>query len=93
MNIWVQGDGNGECIRLHNEELHILYSSPNIFKMVEIRKIKWTGHVAKMEEGSLSAFKTLTGKPIGKRPRRRWQDNIKTDLKGISFEIDKCASM
>ena len=60
-------DENGEWRRLHNEELHILYSSPNIFRMVEIRKIKWTGHVAKMEEGSLSAFKTLTGKPIGKR--------------------------
>ena len=44
----------------------------------------WAGHVARMEEGR-SGFKILTGKPAGKRPlgrpRRRWEDNIRMDLK------------
>ena len=47
------------------------------------RRLRWAGHVARMEEGR-SAFKILTGKPIGKRPlgrpRRRWEDNIRMDL-------------
>ena len=69
--------------RLHNEELPSLYRSPNIIRMIKSRRLRWTGHVARMEEGR-SAFKILTGKPIGKRPlgrpRRRWEDNIRMDL-------------
>ena len=70
--------------RLHNEELHSLYHSPNIVRMIKSRRLRSAGHVARMEEGR-SAFKILTGKPIGKRPlgrpRRRWEDNIRMDLK------------
>ena len=51
-------DENGEWRRLHNEELHSLYRSPNI----KSRRLRWAWHVARMEEGR-SAFKILTGKP------------------------------
>ena len=56
--------------------------------MIKSIRLRWAGHVARMEEGR-SAFKILTGKPIGKiplgRPRRRWEDNIRMDLEGISI--------
>ena len=64
----------------HNEELHSLYCSPNIVKVIKSRRLRWAVHVARMEEGKC-AFKMLTGKPTGKRPlgrlRRRWEDNIR----------------
>ena len=51
--------------------------------MIKSRRLKWTGHVARIEEGR-SSFKILTGKPTGKkplgRPRRRWEDNIRMNL-------------
>ena len=48
--------------RLHNEELHNLYSSPNIVRVIKFRRLRWAGHVARMKEGR-SAFKILTGTP------------------------------
>ena len=52
--------------------------------MIKSRRMRWTGHVARKEEGR-NAFKILTGKPTGKRPlgrtRRRWEDDIRMDLK------------
>ena len=79
-------DENGEWRRLHNAELHSLYRSPNIVRVIKSRRLRWIGHVARMEE-SRSAFKILTGKrtwkrPLG-RPRRRWEDNIRMDLEEI----------
>ena len=75
-------DENGECRRLHNEELHSLYRSP-IVRVIKSRRLRWSGHVARMEEGT-SAFKILTGTPTGKRPlgrpRRIWEGNIRMDL-------------
>ena len=63
-------DENGEWRRLHNEELHSLYRSPNIVRMIKARRLRWAGHVATMEEGR-SAFKILTGKPIVKDTFRK----------------------
>ena len=81
-------DENGEWKRLHNEELHSLYRSPNIVIEIKSRRFRWTVHVARMEEGR-NAFKILTGKPTGKRPlgrpRRRWEDNIRMDLEEIGI--------
>jgi len=75
--------------RLHNEELHNLYSSLNIVRMIKSRRARWTGYVAHMGEMK-NAYKILDGKPEGKRPigRRssRWEDNIRTDLRGIMWE-------
>ena len=76
--------------RLHNEELHSLYRSVNIVRMIKSRILRWAGHVDRMEE-SRSAFKMLTGKPTGKRPlgrpRRRWEDNIRMDLEEIGIGL------
>ena len=44
-------DENGEWRRLHNEELHNLYRSPNIVRVIKSRRLRWAGHVARMEEG------------------------------------------
>jgi hypothetical protein len=75
--------------KLHNEELHSLYSSPNIFRMIKTRKMRWAGHVARMGEKSY-ACRILVGKPEGKRtlgrPRRGWVDNIKIDLREIEWD-------
>ena len=59
-------DENREWRRLHNEELHSLYHSPNMVRVIKARRLRWAGHVARMEKGG-SAFKILTGKPKGKR--------------------------
>ena len=55
-------DKNGKLRRLQNKELHSLYRSPNIVRVIKSRRLRWAGHVARMEEGS-SAFKILTGRP------------------------------
>jgi hypothetical protein len=75
---------NGEWRRLHNEKFHNLKRSPKIVRVIRSRRLRWAGHVTRMEEGR-SAFKSLTGtltgkRPIG-RPRRRCEGNIKKDLK------------
>jgi hypothetical protein len=81
-------DENGEWTKLRDEELHSLYRSPNIVRVIKSRRLRWTGHVARMEEGR-SAFKILIGKPTGKRrlgkPRRRWEDSIRMNLKEIGI--------
>ena len=63
-------DENGEWGRLHNEELHSSYRSPNIVKVIKSRRLRWAGYVATIEEGR-SAFEVSTGKPTGKRPLGR----------------------
>jgi hypothetical protein len=74
---------NGSWRKLHNDELHDLYSSPNIVRVIKSRRMRWVGHVARMGEGR-GAYRVLVGRPEGKRPlgrpRRRWEDNIKMGL-------------
>jgi hypothetical protein len=75
--------------KLHNEELHNLYSSPSIIRIIKSRRMRWTGHVARMGE-KRNVYRILVGKPEGKRqlgrPRRRWVDNIKMDLREIGWD-------
>jgi len=75
-------DESEEWRRLHNQELHSLYRSPNIVRVIKSRILRWSGHIARMEEGR-SAFKILTDKPTGKRPLGRWEDNIRMDFEDI----------
>jgi hypothetical protein len=82
----------GECRRLHNEELNDLYSSPNIIRVIKSRRTRWAGHVARMGE-ERGAYRILVVRPEGRRPlerpRRRWEDNIKMDLKeGMRHGLD-----
>ena len=76
----------GEWRKLHNEELSVLYSLPNIVRVVKLRRMRWAGHVACMGQGR-GVCRVLVGKSEGKRPmgrpRRRWEDNIKMDLQEV----------
>jgi hypothetical protein len=58
----------GDWRKLHNEELHNLYSSPNIITVIKSRRMRWAGHVARMG-AKRNAYRILVGKPEGKRPR------------------------
>ena len=79
----------GEWRKLHNTELHALYSSPNIIRDIKSRRLRWAGHVARMGE-TRNAYRVLVGRPEGKRPlgrpRRRWEDNIKMDLREVGYD-------
>jgi hypothetical protein len=78
----------GEWRKLHNEELHDLYSSPSIIIIIKARRMRWAGHVARMRERR-NAYRLLVGKPEGRRPlgrpRHRWLDNIRMDLKEVGW--------
>jgi hypothetical protein len=74
--------------KLHNEELYDLYSSPSIIRIIKSRRMRWVGHVARMEE-ERNAYRLLVGKPEGRRPlgrpRRRWLDNVRIDLVEVEW--------
>jgi hypothetical protein len=76
----------GDWRKLHNGELHNLYSSPDIIRQIKSRRVRWAGHVARMGEGR-NMYRVLVGKPEGKRPlespRRRWEDGLKMGLREI----------
>jgi hypothetical protein len=80
---------DGSWRKLHNDELHNLYSSPNIVRVIKSRRMRWAGHVAHMGEGK-GVYRVLVGRPEGKRPlgrtRYRWEDNIKMDLREIGID-------
>ena len=86
----------GEWRKLNNEELNYLYSSPNIVRVIKSRRMRWEGHVARMEEGR-GVHKVLVGKTEGKspleRPRRRWEDNIKMDLQEVVRGCGDCMEL
>ena len=78
-----------EWRKLHNAELHALYSSPNIIRNLKSRRLRWAGQVARMGQ-SRSAYRVLVGKIEGKRPlgrpRRRWEDNFRMDLREMGYD-------
>jgi hypothetical protein len=78
----------GERRKLHNEELHSLYSSPDIIKQVKSRRMRWAGRVARMGE-ERKVYKVWVGKPERRRPlgrpRHRWEDGIRIDLRDIGL--------
>jgi hypothetical protein len=75
----VTGDGRN----LHSEELHNLYSSPSIIRMIKSRRMRWVEHVTRMGE-KRNSCRILVGIPEGKRPlgrsRRRWVDNYLREM-------------
>jgi hypothetical protein len=81
---WYKRDEVTELWRkLHNAELSALYCSPNVVRVINSRRMRWAGYVARMGERR-DVHRVLVRKPKGKRPlgrhRRRWEDNIKMDL-------------
>ena len=82
----ISGPGKDKVTRewrkLHNEELNDLYCSPNIVRVIKLRRVRWAGHVVHMGEEK-GVYRVLVGKPEGRRPlgrpRRRWVDNIRMD--------------
>jgi hypothetical protein len=76
--------------KLHNEELHGLYSSPSIVRVTKSRRMRWVGHVAHMGE-MRNVYSILVGEPEGRRllgrPRHRWEDNTGMDLGEIGFGV------
>jgi hypothetical protein len=74
-------------------ELHGLYSSPSIVRVIKARRMRWAGHVARLR-GVRGAYNILVGRPEGRRPlgrpRRSWKDNIKMDLREIGLgDVDR----
>jgi hypothetical protein len=61
---------DGSWRKLHNNELHDLYYSPNIVRVIKSTRMRWAGHVARMGEGR-NAYRVLVGRPEGKRPLGR----------------------
>jgi hypothetical protein len=84
-------EATGEWRRLRNKELHSPYASPNIIRVIKSKRLIWAGHVARMGEGR-DAYRVLLGKPQRsrplERPRSRWEDNIRMDLREVGCGMD-----
>jgi hypothetical protein len=82
-------DEDGSWRKLHNDELHNLYSSPNTVRVIKSRRMRWTGHVARMGEGrgvyGVSVERLECKRPL-RKSRRRWEDNIKMGLREIGID-------
>jgi hypothetical protein len=80
----------GQWRKLHRGDLHNLYSSPDVIRQIKSRRMRWAGHVARMREGR-NVYRVSVGKPKGRRllgrPRRRWEDEIKMDLKEVGWGV------
>ena len=83
---------SGERRKLHNEELNVFYPSPNIVRVIKLRRMGWAGHVARMGERR-GVYRVLVGNPEGKRPlgraRHRLEDNIKVDFEEVVYALDR----
>jgi hypothetical protein len=81
---------DGSWRKLHNDELHSLYSSPNILRVIKSKRLRWAGHVARMGDWK-GVYRILIGRPQGirplGRPRRRWEDNIKMYHREIRINV------
>ena len=86
----------GEWRKLHNAKLHALYSSTNIIRNLKSRRLRLAGHVARMGQFR-NAYRVLVGKPESKRPlgrpRHRWDDNIKMDLREVGCDPRDCIAL
>jgi hypothetical protein len=84
---------DGSWRKLHNDGLHNLYSLQNIVRVIKSRRMRWARHVARMGDGR-GVYRVLVGMPEGKRqlgrPRRRWEDTIKMDLREIGMDGANC---
>jgi hypothetical protein len=80
---------DGSWRKLHNDEFHNLYSSPNIFRVIKARRMRWAGRITRVGKGRV-VYSVSVGRPEGKRllgrPRRRWEDNIEMDLREIGMD-------
>jgi hypothetical protein len=91
---WIFGPKRDEVTRewrrLHNKELYAVYSSPNIIWVMKSRRLKWTGNTAHMGERRgacrVLVVKSEGRRPLG-RPRHRWEDNIKKDLRELQNAV------
>jgi hypothetical protein len=73
--------------KLHNEELRNVYTSRNIIRMIKLKKMRYAGHVKRMERNGMHTGvceKAIRKRPLG-RPRRSWEDNTKTNLRGMNW--------
>jgi hypothetical protein len=89
VDIWAyEREVTRRWIRLHNEELKALYSSPNIIRMIKSRIIRLTGNVACISERRC-AYRILVGTSDGERPlgepRRTWKNHMKMNLQEVAW--------
>jgi hypothetical protein len=86
-------EGYGSWGELNNDELHDLYYSPNIFRVIKSRRMRWAGHVESLGEGR-GAYRVLVWRPEGNSPlgrtRRRWEYNIKMDIGEKKIDVLNC---
>jgi hypothetical protein len=75
---------DGSWRKLHKDELHGLYSSPNVVRVIKSRRLRWAGHVACKGEGR-RVYRLLIGKRQLGRPRRRWEENIEMEFREIEI--------
>ena len=92
--VWDEEDG--EWRRRHNHELMTLSGVPQITNIIRSHRLRWAGHVSRMEDGRL-AKEVMVGKPMGTRPlgrpRKRWIDNVKEDMTILGVNPDAWMQM
>jgi hypothetical protein len=81
----------GEWRKLHSGELHNLCSTPDVIRQIKSRRMRWAVRVARMGEWR-NVYRILVGRPEGKRPferpRRRWENGIKMELREIGWGVE-----